>query len=121
MGAERVRVLVVGLGTMGTSHARAYKAIEDFELVGLCTRHAGSRADLDAEFPGVPRFDTLDEGLVTTHPDAVAVCAYTEHHAAMALKAIAAGAHVFCESRSPTRSKRPSASSRRRASRARRC
>jgi predicted dehydrogenase len=97
MSVQRVRVLVVGLGTMGISHARAYKAIEDFELVGLCTRHAASRADLETEFPGVPRFDTLDEGLAATHPDAVAVCAYTEHHAAMTLKALAAGAHVFCE------------------------
>ena len=29
------RVLVVGLGTMGLSHARAYQAIDGFELVGF--------------------------------------------------------------------------------------
>ncbi len=46
------RVLVVGLGTMGTSHARAYRAIEGFELVGLCTRNAAARRDLDTEFAG---------------------------------------------------------------------
>jgi len=97
MNAQRVRVLVVGLGTMGTSHARAYQAIDEFELVGLCTRHAAARADLEAEFPGAPRFETLDDALAATRPDAVAICAYTEHHAAMALKALAAGAHVFCE------------------------
>ena len=39
-GVSRQRVLVVGLGTMGLSHARAYKAIDGFELVGLCTRNA---------------------------------------------------------------------------------
>jgi len=97
MAMGPVRVLVVGLGTMGMSHARAYKAIGGFELVGLCTHRAAMRNDLETEFPGVSRFDTLDEGLATTRPDAVAVCAYTEHHAAMALKALAAGAHVFCE------------------------
>jgi len=70
---------------MGTSHARAYKAIDEFELVGLCTHRAAERGDLEAEFPGVPRFETLEEGLAATHPDAVAICAYTEHHAAMAL------------------------------------
>ena len=58
MSAQRVRVLVVGLGTMGTSHARAYKAIDEFELVGLCTRRAAERDDLEAEFPGAPRFET---------------------------------------------------------------
>ena len=41
---RRTRVLVVGLGTMGLSHARAYRAIPGFELVGLCTRNAAARS-----------------------------------------------------------------------------
>jgi hypothetical protein len=45
--AKPQRVLVVGLGTMGMSHAGTYQAIEGFELVGLCTRNAAARADLD--------------------------------------------------------------------------
>ena len=90
-------VLVVGLGTMGMSHARAYKAIDGFELVGLCTRNAAARHDLDQEFASVPRFERLGEALEAFKPDAVAICAYTEHHAPMALEALAAGAHVFCE------------------------
>src|ERR1700729_2970044 len=91
------RVLVVGLGTMGMSHARAYEAIEGFELVGLCTRNAAARGDLDKAFPGVPRFDGLTEALEALKPDAVSINTYTEHHAPMALEALAAGAHVFCE------------------------
>ena len=94
---RRVRVLVVGLGTMGLSHARAYKAIEGFELVGLATRNAAGRRDLEQEFPGLPRFEALTEALQAVKPDAVAIAAYTEHHAPMALEALAAGAHVFCE------------------------
>jgi predicted dehydrogenase len=95
--AQRVRVLVVGLGTMGTSHARAYGLIEGFELVGLCTSRAADRHDLEPEFPGLPRFERFDEALATLRPDAVAICTHTEHHAVMALQAFAAGAHVFCE------------------------
>ena len=38
------RVLVVGLGTMGMSHARAYQAIDGFNLVGLCTHNASGRS-----------------------------------------------------------------------------
>ncbi len=96
-GMVRQRVLVVGLGTMGLSHARAYRAIDGFELVGLTTRNAAARADLDREFPGVPRFELLGEALSALAPDAVAICAYTEDHAPMAIEALAAGAHVFCE------------------------
>src|SRR5579864_5221588 len=96
-GAKLQRVLVVGLGTMGLSHARAYRAIDGFELVGLCTRNALGRADLDREFPGLPRFERLTEALTALKPDAVAIATYTEHHAPMALEALQAGAHVFCE------------------------
>ena len=94
---QRQRVLVVGLGTMGMSHARAYSAIDGFELVGLATRNAASRHDLDKEFPRLPRYEGLTEALHALEPDAVAIAAYTEHHAPMALEALAAGAHVFCE------------------------
>ena len=95
--AKRQRVLVVGLGTMGMRHARAYKGIDGFELVGLCTRNAAARHDLDREFAKVPRFEHLGEALKALKPDAVAICAYTEHHPPMALEALAAGVHVFCE------------------------
>ena len=81
------RVLVIGLGTMGMSHARAYQAIDGFDLVGLCTHNASGRADLDKAFPGVPRFEGLAQALHTLKPDAVSINAYTEHHAPMALEA----------------------------------
>jgi predicted dehydrogenase len=96
-GVNHQRVLVVGLGTMGLSHARAYRAIDGFDLVGLCTRKAAGRHDLENEFPGLPRFEGLTEALRALNPDAVAIATYTEHHAPMALEALAAGAHVFCE------------------------
>lgn len=95
--APPVRILVVGLGTMGTSHARACRAIAGFDLAGLCTPRAADRHDLEAEFAGVPRFESYGDALATLRPDAVAICTHTEHHAAMALQAFAAGAHVFCE------------------------
>jgi len=95
--ARKQRVLAVGLGTMGTSHARAYKSIDGFDLVGLCTHKAAARRDLDAEFAGVPRFEDLPAALAALKPDAVAIAAYTEFHAPMALQALEAGAHVFCE------------------------
>jgi predicted dehydrogenase len=92
-----IRVLVVGLGTMGLSHARAYHAIEGFRLVGLCTSRSASRDDLAAEFPDTPRFDDFAQALAALKPDAVAVCTYTESHADLVVQAFAAGAHVFCE------------------------
>jgi predicted dehydrogenase len=92
-----IRVLVVGLGTMGLSHARAYRSIAGFKLAGLCTHRSAERRDLAAEFPDAPRFDDFAEALAAVKPDAVAICTYTETHADLAIEAFAAGAHVFCE------------------------
>ena len=97
MGDRRQRVLVVGLGTMGLSHARAYRRSTASNSSASAPATPPARSDLDAEFPGVPRFDDFDEALAALKPDAVAIAAYTEHHAPMALQALAAGAHVFCE------------------------
>lgn len=92
-----IRVLVVGLGNMGLSHARAYKAIEGFEIAGLCSRNIAEREDLAEEFPGVPQFNDYAQALTTLKPDAVSINTWPDTHAAYARMALEAGAHVFIE------------------------
>ena len=41
-----VKVLVVGCGNMGKSHAKAYHSMDGFEIVGLVSRGEKSRQDL---------------------------------------------------------------------------
>ncbi|MEI8348413.1 MAG: Gfo/Idh/MocA family oxidoreductase, partial [Pseudomonadota bacterium] len=45
----KVKVLVVGLGNMGSSHARAYKNNEGFEIVGLMDARPEQRQKLGEE------------------------------------------------------------------------
>ncbi|MCA3561127.1 MAG: Gfo/Idh/MocA family oxidoreductase [Aestuariivirga sp.] len=94
---KTIRVLVAGLGNMGLSHARAYKAINGFEIAGLCSRGIAGRDDLKAEFPGVPQFNDYAEALATLTPDAVSINTWPDTHAAYARLALEAGAHVFIE------------------------
>jgi predicted dehydrogenase len=93
----KVRVLVVGLGNMGLSHARAYKTIEGFEIVGLCSRGIESRDDLRSEFPGVACFSNYAEALQGLKPDAVSINTWPDTHAEYARMALEAGADVFIE------------------------
>ncbi len=95
--ADKVRVLVVGLGHMGLSHAKAYHNLDGFELAGLCTRSVKSRTDLPAEYADVPRFEDYAEALVTAKPDAVSINTWSNTHADFAVAAMEAGAHVFIE------------------------
>lgn len=94
-----LRTLVVGCGHMGTSHARAYHALSnDFQIVGLVSRNPASRQKLNAEFGHrYAEFADYQDALARTKPDAVCISTYPDTHAAYAIAALEAGAHVFLE------------------------
>ncbi|MEX6505223.1 Gfo/Idh/MocA family protein [Jiella sp. M17.18] len=89
-----IRVLVAGLGNMGMSHALAYEAIDGFEVAGLVNRSAVTLPEALARHGVRPDFDAA---LVELKPDLVSVCTYSDSHAALAIQAMEAGAHVFVE------------------------
>ncbi|MEZ4701352.1 MAG: Gfo/Idh/MocA family oxidoreductase [Rhodothermales bacterium] len=97
MASKKLRVLVVGCGNMGTSHARAYHKLDAFEIVGLVSRKPESRERLSAELGGLPTFAGFDEALSATKPDVVSINTYPETHAEYARKSLEAGAHLFLE------------------------
>jgi predicted dehydrogenase len=92
-----IRVVVIGCGNMGSSHARAYHRLDGFELAGLVDRNPEARKRLSQELGGIPEFDSLDAALATVHPQAVAVCTYPETHRELTIKALKLGMHVFVE------------------------
>ncbi|MFO1071360.1 MAG: Gfo/Idh/MocA family oxidoreductase [Geminicoccaceae bacterium] len=93
-----VRILVVGLGHMGQSHAKAYHALEGFEIVGLMSRTAQRYGDrLAPELRAYPLFEDFAAALRATRPDAVSINSWPDTHAALALQAMDAGCHVFVE------------------------
>ncbi|MFL2479592.1 MAG: Gfo/Idh/MocA family protein [Verrucomicrobiales bacterium] len=96
--SDPVKILVVGCGNMGKSHAKAYHSMEGYEIVGLVSRGEKSRKDL-IEILGVdyPQYSNYEEALAATQPDAVSINTYPDTHADYAKKAFAAGAHVFLE------------------------
>jgi predicted dehydrogenase len=96
--AEPIRILVVGCGHMGTSHAKAYHALPGFEIVGVVARGDASRRQLLAAVGAeYPQFADFAEALAATRPDAVSINTYPDTHAAYAKQAFAAGCHVFLE------------------------
>ncbi|MCB9890034.1 MAG: Gfo/Idh/MocA family oxidoreductase [Planctomycetes bacterium] len=94
---QALRVLVVGCGNMGTSHARAYAALEGFEIVGLVSRGAESRDRLAREVGQPATFASFTEALATTKPDVVSINTYPETHYDYCKASLEAGCHVFLE------------------------
>ncbi len=93
---NKKRVLVVGLGNMGMSHALAYTRIPDFDVVGVCTRRIADKTLPDA-LSAAARYSTYDQALAELEPDVVSVNTLPDTHADYAVKALEAGAHVFVE------------------------
>jgi predicted dehydrogenase len=87
-----MRVLIVGMGNMGRSHALAHHHA-GATIVGLVNRSA---PDLPDALQVYPVFADLAEGLALK-PDLVVVATYAESHADIAIHAMQAGAHVFVE------------------------
>ena len=96
--SNKIRILCVGAGNMGSSHARAYHKLEEFEIAGIVTRSPESRGKLNEELGGgYPEFGDFHEALAETKPDAVSISTYPDTHGPYAEAAFAAGAHVFIE------------------------
>jgi predicted dehydrogenase len=92
-----VRVLVVGCGNMGSSHAIAYHNNEGFEICGLVSP-GKSKEVLNEKIGGkYPLFNDYDQALEATKPDAVCISTYPDTHESFAIKAFEAGADVFIE------------------------
>ena len=93
---EPIKVLVVGCGHMGSSHARAYKKNKHFKIAGLVS--PGPDCQKLAEELGITeQFSNYEEALSVTKPDAVSINTYPDTHADYAIKALNCGAHVFVE------------------------
>ena len=95
---KKIRIIVIGCGNMGSSHARAYNKLDEFELCGIVDARKEAVDAFNKSVNGsYKHFTDFDEALNEVKPDAVAICTYPDTHEALAIKAIEAGCHVFVE------------------------
>jgi myo-inositol 2-dehydrogenase / D-chiro-inositol 1-dehydrogenase len=92
----RARAAVVGAGPVGRIHARALDALDRVELVAVCGRTAPRMTAL-AERHRAKGYTSIAAMLERERPQVVCVATGNRDHAAPALAAIDAGAHVFVE------------------------
>ena len=96
--SAKLRVLVVGCGRMGSSHAKAYRDIGEFEIVGLVSRKPETREAVNKALGGGHAlFSSFARALKATRPDVVSINTYPDTHEEYAIRSFEAGAHVFVE------------------------
>jgi predicted dehydrogenase len=97
MSTKNIKVLVVGCGNMGASHATAYHNLDGFEICGIVST-GNSKVVLNEKLGGgYPLYSDYYEALEATSPDAVCISTYPDTHEEFAIKAFEAGCHVFIE------------------------
>ncbi|MEO5977748.1 MAG: Gfo/Idh/MocA family oxidoreductase [Chryseolinea sp.] len=97
MASKVLRVLVVGCGNMGASHATAYHLMDQVEICGLVSK-GKSKEVLNEKLGGkYALFDNYEQALAQTKPDAVCISTYPDTHEPFAIMAFENRCHVFIE------------------------
>ena len=97
--SEKIRVGIVGIGNMGSSHLRNYKEgkMPEVEITAVCDIKANRLEWAEKEFPEIPRFGAYDEMLDSGLCDAILIAVPHYDHPPMAIKAFEKGLHVMTE------------------------
>ncbi|HET7179776.1 MAG TPA: Gfo/Idh/MocA family oxidoreductase [Chryseosolibacter sp.] len=97
MTTNPIKILAVGCGNMGASHAKAYHQLDGFTICGIVSR-GKSKEILNGKLGGgYALFDDFEAALKKTRPDAVSISTWPDTHEEMAIKALEQGCHVFIE------------------------
>jgi len=86
---------VVGVGVMGSNHARVLSELQGVKLVGIVDPDAKQR-DFVARTLGCPGFGSLDD-LIERGVDAITIAAPTHFHRDIALECASRGIHILVE------------------------
>ena len=93
---DKVRIGVIGVGTMGSCHARDLKQVQNAELAAVCDIDP-QRADLIASLNEAPAFYDYQDMLSKVDLEAVIVATPHYAHTPISIDCLEGGIHVLCE------------------------
>lgn len=91
-----LKVALLGCGTMGGTHSRAYKKMDDVEIVAVCDIREDFAKNI-ADVHGSKVYLDFDEMMENEDFDVLDLCLPTYLHHEYAIKAMRQSKHVFCE------------------------
>lgn len=98
------KVLIVGCGNMGSSHALAYAKMPECEIISVVAPSSNRRValveklkQLNKNIKGIEQYSDYYTALKASRPDIVCISSYSETHAEYAIAALEFGCHVFVE------------------------
>ena len=96
MANSKIRIGILGAGTMGAEHAAAYARMPDVQVVGVFARGL-EQARSVADVCGAQPFDDAVALIKNEAVDAIDVCVPSAIHHGFVVAALSDARHVFCE------------------------
>ncbi|WP_299094423.1 Gfo/Idh/MocA family oxidoreductase [uncultured Metabacillus sp.] len=94
---EKIKVGVIGAGSISEMHFESYKNNHDVEIYSVCDRNE-QRAQEKAEKYGAKKYyKSYQDLLADSEVDAVSICTWNNSHAEISIAALRAGKHVLVE------------------------
>src|SRR5699024_7808401 len=94
---EKIKVGVIGAGSISQFHFESYKNNDNVDIVAVCDLN-GERAREKAEMYGASKhFTDYNDLLELDDVDAVSICTWNNTHAEIAIASLNAGKHVLVE------------------------
>lgn len=93
-----VKVGIIGTGGIYRgAHLDGWKTSTEAQIVAVCDANIESAQKAQEDFPGAEVFSDYKELLKRTDIDAVSITTPNKFHSIIAIEALEAGKHVFCE------------------------
>ena len=96
MAKSKIRIGILGAGTMGAEHAAAYAKMPDVQVIGVFARGL-EQARSVADVCGAQPFDDAMALIQNKAVDAIDVCLPSAIHHSFVIAALSDARHVFCE------------------------
>lgn len=96
-GSAPLRVAIVGTGYIAEFHARAIRAVQGIELVGVCDTNLQSAQSFAADWRINKAFESFETMIQQERLDAVHVLTPPDQHYSVAKSALRSGVSVFLE------------------------
>lgn len=91
-----LKIALLGCGTMGRVHARAYKKMDDIEIVAVCDLRSDFANKIATPF-NANVYSDFEKMMANEEIDMVDICLPTYLHHEYAIKCMDKNKHVFCE------------------------
>ncbi|WP_426449409.1 Gfo/Idh/MocA family protein [Paenibacillus sp. S-38] len=93
----KVRIGVIGAGSISEAHLSAYVQNPHVELVAVCDQKEDRATAAAARFKAHRVYTDYRELLADREIDAVSICTWNDTHGEISIAALEAGKHVLCE------------------------